>query len=226
MPIAKQFWQHTGEGISSRFAAHCLGLLDMTESDILLKRPNKYDKQRIPDTLMDEPTPLYGPYPSSSTSSASSTTSIFDQVLSDTQESVPHSLAAADYVFTATKAVSHLSTISTTTHAQDSSTYIEERFGRNLLFSPSILQRVKSLLRKRIAGTLGDNESQGTGRGLNRDVTIIESDVFLFSCGMSAIYNSWRVARTWSEERGTPGACVQFGYVVSFHSQNLSVSRY
>lgn len=166
-PIAKQFWQHTGLGISSRFAEHCLSCFPSQDqqnpqssaSPTLPRSPprtsNKYYSVKQPTTWV----------PSGGVSQASSTVLPSD-VLS-----------------------------------KDQSTYLEERYGRNLpLYASAFAKRA---LRRRIAGVLiRDNVQDGpqgpcagaqdaeigpSSRGV-QDVS--EDDVFLFPTGMAAIWNA------------------------------------
>lgn len=74
--------------------------------------------------------------------------------------------------------------------------FLEERFGRNL--DLSLVERAKSAIRRRIAGAMGtDAESNAetlppmaaNTRGI---ADLQESDVYLFPCGMNAIFNTHR----------------------------------
>lgn len=56
--VAKSFWQHSGEGVSSRRAEYCLSLLEkgflidsekLTESSVLCKGPKRYQKKTSVD---------------------------------------------------------------------------------------------------------------------------------------------------------------------------------
>ncbi|KAN0084305.1 cystathionine gamma-synthase [Tylopilus felleus] len=162
-PIAKQFWQHTGLGISSRFAENCLSLL-----------PSQ-DGQRSP--------------PGSPTSPRSPSNKYYV---------VKHSTA-----WTPSGAAIQPSSIALPPDvlSKDQSTYLEERYGRNLSLSSATF--AKRALRRRIAGVLiRDNAQDGpqgpcagaqdveigpSSRGV-QDVS--EDDVFLFPTGMSAIWNA------------------------------------
>lgn len=161
--IAKQFWQHTGLGISSRLADYCLSLLSPespnspvlspTSSRAPFKALNKhYSVKRAPQS------PSFG-------------------------SALPPNLNPQDVL------------------CKDQSTYLEERYGRNLPVSAGSF--AKRAMRRRIAGVLvrdnwedcpqgpcagaHDVEVGPSRRGV-RDVT--EDDVYLFSTGMSAIWNS------------------------------------
>ncbi|TPX40238.1 hypothetical protein SeLEV6574_g06728 [Synchytrium endobioticum] len=85
--------------------------------------------------------------------------------------------------------------------ARDGELFVEERFGRNL--DARDAQNAKHMLRKRIAGILGDaSDRAATPRG------VTEADVFLFPTGMSAIYNAHKTALRLFPARKS----VQFGF--------------
>ncbi|KAF8842963.1 PLP-dependent transferase [Paxillus ammoniavirescens] len=166
-PIAKQFWQHTGLGISSRLAEHCLSLL-----------PSQ-DGSQSPSSTSPSPTPRLS----------------FKAL--NKHYSVKHSPRSPSLG-------DSRSTVSTTLSdvlSKDQSTYLEERYGRNLPLSAGAF--AKRALRRRIAGVLvRDNMDDGpqgpcagaqdieigpSSRGV-QDIT--EDDVFLYPTGMSAIWNA------------------------------------
>jgi cystathionine gamma-synthase len=81
---------------------------------------------------------------------------------------------------------------------QETSRFLEERFGRNL--DLSFVQPARSAIKRRIAGALRSNgelttapppehEMKSNSRGV---VNLREDDIYLFPCGMSAIFNSHR----------------------------------
>ncbi|KAJ3343835.1 hypothetical protein HDU91_000323 [Kappamyces sp. JEL0680] len=169
--VAKEYWQHTGAGISSRFAEHCLVLLDM-----------------------------FFPFPRQST------------LLSGRQNSAGPSFKK--------ESKSRDQLVMATTAKGEADLFVEERFGRNL--DPSLVEEAKLILRKRIAGVLGDAkldtspvdptaapdtlDQQNTPRGSSR-AGICEQQVFLFNSGMAAIYFSHQVVTTLAPGLKT----VQFG---------------
>ncbi len=156
--VAKEYWQHTGAGISSRFAEFCLMQLD-----------------------------LFYLFP---------------------RESQPTSPGPKSIVSFRKEAKSHLKRIEESANIEDADLFVEERFGRNL--DPSLVKEARSKLKSRIAGVLGDGDSEMKAiRGLDSKV-ISEKHVFLFNCGMAAIYFSHQVIRKLSPGLRT----VQFGYRV------------
>ena len=149
--IFKQFWQHSGDGVSSRRAEYCHGLFNkgilveastVIASAQLCKGPKRYRTK----------------------------TSI------DLNSSAEKSVANSD--------------------PQDPTQFVEERFGRNL--DLSLTRSVKLAVRRRIAGSLTEDvgltgamsveEANSTGQLTGRS----EDDVYLYPCGMSAIFNAHR----------------------------------
>jgi cystathionine gamma-synthase len=170
-PISKQFWQHTGLGISSRFAEHCLSLLPGQDEQNLQSSaspPGSPTLTRSPFRASNKHYSVKQPtawIPSTGVSQPSSTVMPSDML------------------------------------SKDQSTYLEERYGRNLPLGAAAF--AKRALRRRIAGVLiGDNMQDGpqgpcagaqdveigpSSRGV-QDVS--EDDVFLFPTGMAAIWNA------------------------------------
>ncbi|KAF9225918.1 PLP-dependent transferase [Gyrodon lividus] len=171
-PIAKQFWQHTGLGISSRLAEYCLSLL-----------PSQ-----------DTQSPQSPASPSPSSISPRPPFKALNKHYS--VKHAPRSPSLGD-----TRSLVLPSTIPPDVLSKDQSTYLEERYGRNLPLSAGAF--AKRALRRRIAGVLVrdnvDDGPQGPCAGAqdveigpsNRGVQdITEDDVFLYPTGMSAIWNA------------------------------------
>ncbi|KAI9483209.1 MAG: pyridoxal phosphate-dependent transferase [Benjaminiella poitrasii] len=80
----------------------------------------------------------------------------------------------------------------------EQNTYLEERYGRNLPAQFSL--KAKQALRRRIAGVLSeteektDLEEQRKIKGDRGIRGLSEEDVYLYPCGMSAIYHAHQVA--------------------------------
>jgi cystathionine gamma-synthase len=109
----------------------------------------------------------------------------------------------------------------------DHSTFLEERYGRNLPLASSKL--AKLALRRRIAGTLLPHEKPAkSGAGALNEVPrgsgmsdgkvidsgnkVDEDDVYLYPTGMSAIWHAHQLAMAWKERKdGAPGKSVCFG---------------
>ncbi|KAF2760725.1 PLP-dependent transferase [Pseudovirgaria hyperparasitica] len=158
--VAKQFWQHTGCGLSSRRAEYCHQLYDekvmvnkakaegMCRS---IKGPKRYQKKMS-----------------------------IDQSSDTNGHDVNETSDPAD--------------------TQDSTQFVEERFGRHL--GMSLAPNAKLAVKRRIAGNLtADVElSEAIILAKNDETTRLmtgfsEDDVYLFPNGMNAIYNTHRNMR-------------------------------
>ncbi|KAK3941153.1 cystathionine gamma-synthase [Diplogelasinospora grovesii] len=169
-PYAKQYWQHTGDGVSSRRAEFCHGLF----RDGLLR--------------LDEATPT-SPVPAATTQKSCRGPRRYQR---------PMSLDGGEK----TSMPSNASPVGRGTdvagsEVQETSQFLEERFGRNL--DLSFVEPAKSAIRRRIAGALSNSkhelatspfpEMESNTRGI---VNLREDDVYLFPCGMNAIFNAHR----------------------------------
>jgi cystathionine gamma-synthase len=164
-PYAKEYWQHTGDGISSRRAEFCHRLF----RDKLLVPASSSQPSSPPRGL-----PSRGPR--------------------RYQRPVSHD--GHPSTVPASQGVGHRSA-----SASDETTrFIEERFGRNLDISQ--LGRAKSAIKRRIAGALV-SDTDGTGCSSSpQDSSITdntrgaaelaEGDIHLYPCGMNAIFNAHR----------------------------------
>ncbi|KAG2156886.1 pyridoxal phosphate-dependent transferase [Suillus bovinus] len=161
--FAKQFWQHTGLGISSRFADCCLSLLPAESLNSSVPSPTS---PRAPFKALNKHYSVKRASQLSSFGSAPPPRSNPQDALS-----------------------------------KDQSTYLEERYGRNLPVSAG--SHAKRAMRRRIAGVLvrdnWEDSPHGPCAGANdvevgpshrsvKDVT--EDDVYLFQTGMSAIWTA------------------------------------
>jgi len=144
---AKPFWQHTGMGISSRYAEYCLTLLP---EETFPASPTIYTKPK----------------------SAHRYYSVKGQ-----RQSLPTTPCVA--------------------LSDDYSTYLEERYGRNL--SQDAATFAKRALRRRIAGVLlrdepADWDAVGSTNSelqpSTRGPGVTEDDVYLYPTGMAAIWNA------------------------------------
>ncbi|KAL2170387.1 hypothetical protein VTG60DRAFT_4873 [Thermothelomyces hinnuleus] len=164
-PYVKQFWQHTGDGVSSRRAEFCHALF-------------KYGLLR-PDDGLTTPPPM-SPKPCRGPKRYQRPATV------DTTKATPSPKPGPNGEPTAGPDV------------QETSRFLEERFGRNL--DVSFFQPAKSAIKRRIAGALRsdgeltaspppEREMESNSRGV---VNLREDDVYLFPCGMSAIFNSHR----------------------------------
>lgn len=162
---AKPFWQHTGMGISSRYAEHCLSHLP---GEVVPSSPT-YAKPKIPHRYYS---------------------------VREKRQSLPKN--------------------PDDTLSEDHSTYLEERYGRNLPRDAGAF--AKRALRRRIAGVLPRDEPavwDAVGsinpelKPSTRGHGVTEDDVYLYPTGMTAI---WNAHQTVSAVR--PAAkSVAFGFV-------------
>ncbi|KAM7183229.1 cystathionine gamma-synthase [Rhypophila sp. PSN 637] len=154
---AKQYWQHSGDGVSSRRAEFCHGLL----KDGLLRLDAGPNSPSSPPPQK----PCRGPrrYRRTSSLDAGKPKAANGPPLEEVQES---------------------------------SRFLEERFGRNL--DISFVAPAKSAIKRRIAGALRSNHELGASPLPNMEsntrgiVNLNEDDIYLFPCGMNAIFNAHR----------------------------------
>ena len=169
--VGKTFWQHSGDGISSRRAEFCHqafeeGLLSTTtyprssleasveRSASLFKGPKRYQKEQ---SMKAAPRRLQSPL---------------------NEKSDPKTTKGME--------------------RREQVRFVEERFGRNL--DMSLAMNAKLAIRRRIAGALTANveleealeltESTSPGRQVHG---FSEHDVYLYPTGMSSIFNVHRV---------------------------------
>lgn len=94
----------------------------------------------------------------------------------------------------------------------DLTTYLEERYGRNLpLFNAPL---AKQALKRRIAGgLLPSDEDYGKIADVTRGgaTAVTEDDVYLFPCGMSAIWHAHDIVRIARRREGQEGKSVCYG---------------
>lgn len=197
--FAKSFWQHTGDGVSSRLAERALNFMGelppgaqaATASTPLEAAPQKnthYSRNRhyakrqasvpsIPSTpsLSVPPTPAH-------------------------QTSDPMTQIDGDDLST------------------DLTTYLEERYGRNLpLFNAPL---AKQALKRRIAGGLlpsdedfgkVDDVARGVAEGSGKKA-VTPDDVYLYPGGMSAIWHAHNIARKIRRNAGEKeGKSISYG---------------
>lgn len=183
-PIAKQYWQHSGDGISSRRAEFCHGLFDeglLVEETAMASIPNGHERLSK------------GPKRYQRANSVENTATHQYRSGTKTQGNVQIS---AD----------------TISEAKETSQYVEERFGRNL--DMSLVNNARSAIKRRIAGSLTDDvdlaapptlQMKTSTRGV---AALSEDDIYLYQCGMNAIFNAHQLLL---ETRG-PMKSICFGF--------------
>ncbi|KAI0153328.1 pyridoxal phosphate-dependent transferase [Xylariaceae sp. FL1272] len=166
-PFAKQYWQHSGEGVSSRRAEFCRslfheGLLVLEGHSASPPSPHQGTLRRGPRryqraSSVDDKTGTNG----TKHVPAAGQSGLPDQDLADSLESCR---------------------------------FLEERFGRNL--DVSLVENAKSAIRRRIAGVLTtdldlQSKSLPVMESNARGVTNLkEDDIYLMSTGMNAIFTA------------------------------------
>ena len=170
-PLAKQYWQHTGDGASSRRAEFCHSLF---KDDLLIP----VSKPQTPPEAVSRP--FRGPKRYTRPGSIS------------LEASTPVSPAPTPFK------TPEVADPETPEESLESSLFLEERFGRNL--DLSMVERAKSAIRRRIAGAMASEVEVDLQNGPLPDMTsntrgvqgLQEDDVYLYPAGMNAIYNAHR----------------------------------
>ncbi|KAI9654992.1 MAG: hypothetical protein M1829_000710, partial [Trizodia sp. TS-e1964] len=165
--IAKSFWQHAGQGISSRQAEYIIlayesGRLQDTEIDLAMelkkeqkqcRGPRRYQKMASIHHTVHSPSP-------------------------------PPKEGALD--FTKSKML----------EGPEFARFVEERFGRNLdlSFAPNAKLAIRRRIAGCIAPDANRNSIPDCSniRSINRVAGLAEEDVYLYPTGMSAIFNTHR----------------------------------
>ncbi|KAG9293327.1 hypothetical protein G9A89_007573 [Geosiphon pyriformis] len=173
-PIAQSFWQHTGEGISSRLAEYVLRLLE-----------TKKHEEQIHKELINQRSPFRKHYSNSRIPTA--------VTLQNCSDSSSNSITALN-----SRCDENGDLIENANFEENS--YVEERYGRNL--SIGFADKAKIVLKRRIAGVLGvedvvedleDIALKNIENQSERDVFgVSEDDVYLYPCGMSSIFHAHR----------------------------------
>lgn len=202
-PLAKSFWQHTGDGISSRMAEKCLELLGV--------QPEMDGSPTI--TVRALATTAGGRYGKSK------------QPLKNGKKPIVPITTPATTNGAPTLVKTYASEAEGDSLTNDHTAYLEERYGRSLpLSSYSVAKRA---LRRRIAGVLlrdsnspsdpveplGADEA-AVGESWRGVKNVSEDDVYLYPTGMSAIWHSHQLAIGSAEKRGgkSAGKSICFGF--------------
>lgn len=186
-PLAKQYWQHTGDGASSRRAEFCHSLF---KDDLLIS----VSKPQTPPEAVSRP--FRGPKRYTRPGSIS------------LEGSTPVSPAPTPFK------APEVQDPETPEESLESSLFLEERFGRNL--DLSMVQRAKSAIRRRIAGAIAQEAEVDLQNGPLPDMTsntrgvqgLQEEDVYLYPAGMNAIYNAHRAVLRSREQHKS----INFGF--------------
>lgn len=187
-PVAKQFWQHTGLGISSRLAEHCLNLIAAVATPPgsptlpIGKAGNKH----------------YGAKPRRNGVPLATSPPAANGV---NGQSNSHAIGGAEEE-------------SVELFEKDHSMYLEERYGRNLNMTAA--SSAKVALRRRLAGLLVSDgakenaEKEVEAKESLRGVAVTEGDVYLYPTGMAAIWTAHQLTLKAIGERKS--VCFGFPY--------------
>lgn len=210
-PFAKQYWQHSGDGISSRRAEYChklflKGLLTRVSDHTQVQKdvrqattglvpaelspplaPARAPASAVPAQPLVGMKPFRGP-------------KRYRRPMSPSNEFLPHERPLTP------RSPGHSpdpaqGRVDSRVDDDETSRFLEERFGRNL--DLSFVQRAGSAIRRRITGALTadndvelDKQPHTTTTAVNGSsnirgaADIHEDDVYLVPCGMNAIFNA------------------------------------
>ncbi|CAO3627722.1 unnamed protein product [Cunninghamella echinulata] len=211
--VAKQFWQHTGDIISSRMAEYSLRILDQNESTTQASSTTQAIEESIkPKHGMGRYGRKGGPTTTSNEKVSILSTNQQQQTKKEIIEKEIEDKEVEDV---------------------DQHFYVEERYGRNL--PVEYADRAKRALKCRIAGVLTEEElanqdtlfnkndlptitttekdlEQQRQRKGDREIKgLSEDDVYLFPSGMSAIFHAFRLATIVGDEK-LRSVCFGFPY--------------
>lgn len=230
----KQFWQHTGDGISSRLADHCLHLLG--ESIPGAPEPNRRLSAGPNGTSSrafngDPPPPIRGFSRNKHYSKKSSAAMEAIIASSSSNQASTSADGAKNYFANGNGEADPADTSVHYATGEDTSTYIEERYARNLTESQAPLAKIA--MRRRIAGVLKEStggtpstphssladqqldiaSTRALEKASAKDAALqpssrgvkglTEEDVYLYPGGMSAIFHAFQtVLATEKEKQG------------------------
>lgn len=174
-PVAKEYWQHSGDGVSSRRAEFCHGLYsagllaprDQNATAAPVQKPAKGPRRYQRPMSVDAASPQQSPPPADKTAAPRN---------GGGGPPRPADEEGSD---------------------EETGRFLEERFGRNL--DISLLPQARSAIKRRIAGALSADHDiasqpfpamESNTRGIRN---LREEDVYLYPCGMNAIFNTHRL---------------------------------
>lgn len=187
-PVAKQYWQHSGDGVSSRRAEFCHGLF----RDGLLVLDNRSPSPRSPQQQKMRRGPKRYQRAASTDETEGTNTNGHGHGITANGKHSPPAEELADSI--------------------ESSRFLEERYGRNL--DVSLVENARSAIRRRIAGVLTTDLDlaskslpvmDSNARGVSN---LQEHDIYLTPCGMNAIFVTHQALL----KARTPQKSVNFGF--------------
>jgi cystathionine gamma-synthase len=231
-PIAKQFWQHAGDGISSRLAERALAFMGERPPPPLAlslrvegEGEGEGERPAAPAVNGSAQSIATATATTASTSNAKSLYSRNRHYSRKPSTAPPPGTTTGTTGTTSAAPIPHNDEESLSI---DHATYLEERYGRNLPLTS--VKLAKSALRRRIAGELVPHEDGSVAvataaqrseqpqphqhdlqRG-GKGKLVTEDDVYLYPTGMSAIWHAHAIAGALRERSGgRPGKSVCFG---------------
>lgn len=191
-PIAKQYWQHSGDGVSSRRAEFCHGLFNEGLLDI--------ETTTTPLPRSPQPKMFRGPKRYQRPGSIDG--------FANGGNGHGNGSANGNGNGDGTSQGGNTEEIN---EAVESSRFLEERYGRNL--DLSLVENAKSAIRRRIAGVLTSDVDLTTSlptmsphaRGISN---LREDDIYLVPCGMNAIFTTHQLLLKAREPRKS----IEFGF--------------
>lgn len=192
--IAKQFWQHTGLGVSSRLAERALDCLDMSE--------------KLSPKSSVASTPLHNPPLFSRSGSRNRFYNSKSKFLQTSQPPTPGGTDVASGILSSSAIKQANEDKNEDIFDKDHAVYVEERYGRNLPLASAPL--AKRALKRRIAGVVIDphvDAAVGPTIESERGVGLTEDDVWLTPTGMAAIWLTHQAAMKWRGEGVGKSVC-------------------
>lgn len=266
--LGKQYWQHTGDGISSRLADHCLHLLGETIPGEENNKVNGSGNGQNDSSSSSKPAPLHTPsmrgfsrnkhYSKKSSAALEAiiaSTPIHSSPVASSSNGTSPTIGSSyhtngyfgngnDNAYTNGNG-NEVRENGIVANGEETDTYIEERYARNLSESQAPLAKIA--LRRRIAGVLNEstgnaiplsprssfadqqlevNVSQELEKASAADAALqpssrgvaglAEDGVYLYPGGMSAIFHSFMAILKNEEEGKGKSPAKDFGKSVCF----------
>ncbi|KAK7752107.1 Cystathionine gamma-synthase [Diatrype stigma] len=200
-PFAKQYWQHSGDGVSSRRAEFSHGLFN--EGLLVLETPATSSPRSPQSKIFRGPRRYQRPGSIDGFALGGSGNGNGNGNGAGKENGKGNGKGNG----TAGKG----DNVEDKAEAIESSRFLEERYGRNL--DLSLVDNAKSAIRRRIAGVLTTDVDltaslptmSPNARGLTN---LKEDDIYLMPCGMNAIFTTHQLLL---KARG-PGKSIEFGF--------------
>ena len=193
--VAKQVWQHSGDGISSRRGEFCLKAL---QDGLLLPEGEAASPKHHQDQFCKGPRRYQRGGSQNGINGTSHATKPSTDSTTSADSNGAHDGAESSI-----------------------SQFVEERFGRNL--NAKLASKAKLAIRRRIAGCLANDSDldqalePSSSDGPSQRVTgLTEDDVYLYPTGMSSIFNTHHIllqASRHDDEQPRQSICFGFPYI-------------